>query len=55
MHDTSFIRPLVKFLDRLDTNNRLAKTILYNLNSKDNYTLGAMIGNFQDGSIAEKI
>ena len=54
MHDTSFIRPLVKFLDRLDTNNRLAKTI-YSLCPVDNYTLGAMIGNFQDGSIAEKI
>jgi glucuronate isomerase len=33
----------------------LAKTILYNLNPKDNYALGTMIGNFQDGSIAGKI
>ncbi len=55
MSDASFIQPLAKFLDRLDTDNRLAKTILYNLNPKDNYALGTMIGNFQDGSIAGKI
>lgn len=39
-----------RFLDRLDRNNQLAPTILYNLNPKDNHLLGTMIGNFQDGS-----
>ena len=33
----------------------LAKTILYNLNPRDNELLAAMIGNFQDGSVPGKI
>jgi glucuronate isomerase len=43
------------YLDRLDQENALPKMVLYNLNPADNYTLAAMIGNFQDGSIAGKI
>ena len=43
------------YLDRLDWDNALPKTVLYNLNPADNYTLATMIGNFQDGSIAGKI
>ncbi len=39
-----------RFLDRLDSDNQLAPTILYNLNPRDNHLLGTMIGNFQDGS-----
>jgi len=46
---------LAKFLDRLDQENALPKTILYNLNPADNYSFGAMLGNFQDGSIPGKI
>ncbi len=46
---------LGKYLDRLDTNNRLPKTILYNLNPADNYVLATMLGNFQDGSAPGKI
>lgn len=41
---------LSKFLDRLDLNNQLAPTILYNLNPRDNHLIATMIGNFQDGS-----
>lgn len=48
-------RPLSKFLDSLDRNNRLAKTILYNLNPRDNYLLASMTGNFNDGSFPGKI
>jgi glucuronate isomerase len=48
-------RPLSKFLDSLDRNNRLAKTILYNLNPRDNYLFASMIGNFNDGSFPGKI
>ncbi len=44
-----------RFLDRLDAGDRLAKTILYNLNPADNEMIAAMIGNFQDGSAAGKI
>ena len=46
---------LSKYLDRLDTNDRLPKTILYNLNPADNYVLATMIGNFQDGTVPGKI
>jgi len=48
-------RPLAKFLNRLDTDNRLAKTILYNLNPRDNELMATMLGNFQDGTIAGKL
>ncbi|MBC6700197.1 glucuronate isomerase [Hymenobacter sp. BT190] len=48
-------RRLATFLDRLDGQNQLAKTILYNLNPADNELLAAMIGNFQDGSVAGKV
>ncbi len=47
--------PLSKFLNRLDTNNQLTKTILYNLNPGDNEVLVTMIGNFQDGTIPGKL
>lgn len=46
---------LSAFLDRLDEKERLAKTILYNLNPTDNDMLATMIGNFQDGSFPGKI
>jgi len=48
-------RPLAKFLNRLDHDNRLAKTILYNLNPRDNELMATMIGNFQDGSTPGKM
>ena len=44
-----------KFLNRLDKNNQLAKTIIYNLNPRDNELIATMLGNFQDGSVAGKI
>ncbi len=44
-----------KFLNRLDTNDQLAKTILYNLNPADNEVLATMIGNFQDGTVPGKM
>lgn len=43
------------FLDELDSDNRLTKTILYNLNPSDNTWVAAMLGNFQDGTVAGKI
>ncbi len=53
--DFEIARPLSKLLDRLDLNNKLAKTILYNLNPRDNELMGTMIGNFQDGSVPGKM
>ena len=46
---------LSSYLDSLDRTNQLPKTILYNLNPRDNYVFAAMIGNFQDGSIPGKM
>ena len=46
---------LATYLDRLDHENALPKTIVYNLNPADNYALATMIGNFQDGRTAGKL
>ena len=46
---------LAAFLDRLDRDGALPRTILYNLNPADNYLFATMIGNFQDGSIPGKL
>jgi glucuronate isomerase len=48
-------RPLSRLLDRLDSRGKLAKTIIYNLNPRDNELLASMIGNFQDDSVPGKI
>ena len=53
--DYSQGRPLAKFLNRLDADDKLAKTILYNLNPSDNELMATMAGNFNDGSVAGKI
>lgn len=53
--DFSQGRALAKFFDKLDSNNKLAKSILYNLNPADNELMATMIGNFNDGSSAGKI
>jgi len=47
--------PLGRYLDLLDRENALPRTIVYNLNPADNYAIAAMVGNFQDGSIPGKI
>lgn len=44
-----------KLLDKLDSSNNLAKTILYNLNPADNEVFATMIGNFQDGTTPGKM
>ncbi|KAA0226535.1 glucuronate isomerase [candidate division KSB1 bacterium] len=53
--DFEVARPLAKLLNRLDDDNKLPKTILYNLNPRDNELMATMIGNFQDGSVAGKM
>ncbi|RNL95244.1 glucuronate isomerase [Sinomicrobium pectinilyticum] len=46
---------LSRFLNKLDSKNKLAKTILYNLNPADNEVMASMIGNFNDGSVKGKV
>lgn len=53
--DFSQGKALAGFLDKLDSQDKLAKTILYNLNPADNELMATMIGNFNDGSSAGKI
>jgi glucuronate isomerase len=53
--DFSQGRVLSKFLNKLDSTDQLAKTILYNLNPADNELMATMLGNFNDGSVAGKI
>ena len=43
------------FLDELNMEGKLAKTILYNLNPCANEVIATMLGNFQDGSCPGKI
>jgi glucuronate isomerase len=46
---------LARYLDALEREHALPKTIIYDVNPADNYVFATMIGNFQDGSIAGKI
>jgi len=55
MGDLPLARPLARLLDRLDSTNQLARTILYNINPTFNDVLATMIGNFQDGSLPGKM
>ena len=40
---------LSRFLDSLDEQGQLPKTVLFNLNPRDSYILATMAGNFQEG------
>ena len=53
--DFSMGRSLNRFLDRLDSEDQLTKTIIYILNPRDNEMIATLIGNFQDGRIPGKI
>ena len=53
--DLELASPMAKFLDRLDRQNKLAKTILYNLNPRDNEVFATMCGNFNESPTSGKI
>jgi len=53
--DFSQGKGLAKFFNKLDRDNKLTKTILYNLNPADNELMATMAGNFNDGSVPGKI
>jgi glucuronate isomerase len=53
--DFSQAQSLSSFLDTLDNDEKLAKTILYNLNPRDNEVMATMAGNFNDGITSGKI
>ncbi len=53
--DFKMARSMSRFLDRLDQQNQLAKTIVYNLNPADNALIATMVNNYNDGLIAGKM
>lgn len=53
--DFTVAKTMSRFFDRLDIDNRLAKTIIYNLNPRDKDLIATMIGSFQDGFTAGKM
>jgi glucuronate isomerase len=46
---------LAAYLDGLDRENALPRTVIYNNNPSDNYPMATMIGNFQGGATAGKM
>ena len=55
INDLNIAECLSAFMDNLEYDDCLPKTILYTLNPKDNYVLGTMLGNFQKAPIPGKI
>ncbi len=55
INDDRVAEPLSKLLNAMNSNGTLPKTILYNLNPKDNYVLATMLGNFQSAPYKGKI
>lgn len=53
--DRQIADKLSRFLDALEMQNKLPKTVLYSLNSNDNKVIAAMAGNYQNSEIAGKV
>ena len=53
--DHNIAHTLSRFLDALNAKGKLPKTILFNLNNKDNVVLATMLGNFQSDEAESKI
>lgn len=53
--DWRVAQPMSDFFNRLDAENKLAKTIIYNNNPAHNAVYASMTGNFQDGITPGKI
>lgn len=53
--ETSFAEGLSRFLDALDQEDSLPRTVLFNLNPKDNAVLAGMMGNYYEEGVPGKI
>jgi glucuronate isomerase len=53
--DSGFAEPLARFLDTLDRDGALPKTILYGLNPRDNEMLATLAGSFPGNGVAAKV
>jgi glucuronate isomerase len=55
MGDWLYAEPLARFLDALNSAGVLPRTILYNVNPRDNEMLASLLACFEDGSIPGKM
>ena len=55
IHDLPVAHGLATLLNALDRDDNLPRTIIYNLNPRDNYLVGTLMGCFQRGPDAGKI
>lgn len=55
MNDIPVAEPLARFLDALESTGELPKTIIYNINPRDNAAVAAAAGCFQDGLTPGKV
>jgi glucuronate isomerase len=55
MGDFEIARPLIKFLDDLDEGKMLPKTVLFNINPRDNALIASVAGCFQEGPVPGKV
>jgi len=55
LDDPCVARPMGRFFDRMNREDHLAKTIVYNLNPVHNEVVASMLGNFQDGQTPGKL
>ncbi|MFP7298838.1 glucuronate isomerase [Neobacillus niacini] len=53
--ESNFAEGVSRFLDTLEQQNALPRTVLFNLNSKDNPVLSGMMGNFYEEGVPGKI
>ena len=53
--DYEIARPMSKFFDRLQLEDKLAKTIIYNLNPRDNELMVTLAYAYNDGSVPGKM
>jgi glucuronate isomerase len=55
MGDFEIARPLVKYLDGLEEKQMLPKTVLFNINPRDNALVSSIMGCFQEGPVPGKV
>jgi glucuronate isomerase len=55
MGDWPVAQPMSRFFDRLQRHDKLAQTIVYNVNPMFNDLVATMLGNFQDGTMPGKM
>lgn len=53
--DITYAEPLAALLDALDSDHQLPRTVLYNLNPRDNEMLAGLAGSFQGDGIPGKV